>query len=162
MGCVTRLGAKCPAIVARFRGGTASQRCRSKRSRCATPPKPLKNRMCGITSKKNHIPHSQRAHGPDTLYCSSLSSAESSCSSAASKLRPSPCAVTLRLFVGDLAHTQGRPRVARRSSERREDGWSARGRAKALFRASLASIWRNCCPKRRPELWRCPELLLIF
>ena len=51
MGWVTRLGAKGPANVARFRGGTASQRYGSKRSRCATPPKVLKNRMCGITSK---------------------------------------------------------------------------------------------------------------
>eukprot|EP00964_Phaeocystis_antarctica_P042634 scaffold24447_cov48-Phaeocystis_antarctica.AAC.2 len=39
MDWVTRLGAKRPANVARFRGLTASQRCRSKRSRCATPPK---------------------------------------------------------------------------------------------------------------------------
>eukprot|EP00964_Phaeocystis_antarctica_P017779 scaffold9849_cov51-Phaeocystis_antarctica.AAC.2 len=36
MGCVTRLGAKGPANVARFRGATASQRCRSKRSRAPT------------------------------------------------------------------------------------------------------------------------------
>ena len=114
MGWVTRLGAKRPANVARFRGGTASQRCRSKRSRCATPPKLLKNRMCGITSKKPRESPStltgrelcKGADGPDTLYCSSLSSAESSCSSAASKLRPSPSAVTLRLFVGDLARRQ--------------------------------------------------------
>eukprot|EP00964_Phaeocystis_antarctica_P070243 scaffold42743_cov68-Phaeocystis_antarctica.AAC.1 len=39
MEWVTRLGAKRPANVARFRGLTASQRYRSKRSRCATPPK---------------------------------------------------------------------------------------------------------------------------
>eukprot|EP00964_Phaeocystis_antarctica_P043329 scaffold24866_cov63-Phaeocystis_antarctica.AAC.1 len=72
-----------------------------------------------------------------TVRATSLSKAESSCSSAASKLRPPPCAVTLRLFVGDLAHTQGSSPL-----ERREDGW-ALGRAKALFRANLASAkWR--------------------
>ena len=101
--------------------------------------------MIVITSKHlpvPTIPHSQGDCGPHTLYCSSLSSAESICSSAASKLRPSPSAVTLRLFVGDLAHTQGSSPL-----ERREDGWRGLGRAKAPFRAS-ASIWRNCRPKR--------------
>ena len=53
---------------------------------------------------------------------------------------PSPCACLLV-----TSHT---PRVARRSRGARMDG--ARGRAKALFRASLASIWRYCCPQRRP------------
>ena len=124
-GWVTRLGAKGPANVAPFRGGTASQRYGSKRSRCATPPKVLKNRMCGINSKHGRgffTFHTHGAHGPATLYCSSLSSAESSCSSAASKLRPSPCAVTLRLFVGDLAHTTHPGWLAAREAR----GWMER------------------------------------
>ena len=159
MGWVTRLGAKGPANVARFRGGTASQRYGSKRSRCATPPKVLKNRMCGINSKHGRgffTFHTHGAHGPATLYCSSLSSAESSCSSAASKLRPSPCAVTLRLFVGDLAHTQGGMPL-----ERREDGWSAWASESSVSCKSCFHL-AELLPEAEAELLSLADELLLM
>ena len=137
------LGAKRPANVARFRGLTASQRCRSKRSRCVTPPK------SGITSKngrKEATFHTHRelmalTHSTVLLFRVRRAAARLRRQSSGRHPAPSPCAFLLVTSL-DLAHTQGSSPL-----ERREDGWRGLGRAKAPFRAS-ASIWRNCRPKR--------------
>ena len=163
MGCVTRLGAKGPANVARFRGGTASQRYGSKRSRCATPPKVLKNRMCGINSKHGRgffTFHTHGAHGPALPHSTVLlcrvrrAAARLRRQSSGRHPAPSPCACLL--VTSHTRHTQGGSPL-----ERREDGWSAWASESSVSCKSCFHL-AELLPEAEAELLSLADELLLM